>query len=179
MNIDLLSPTTYGIRIRLNMAYTLTPDKVLIHREIQEAYKNGVFSFAEIADFSVSFDGTWVLINLCGNITHSCPKALLSLWMIIGAGLRTAIERPRTSRTCSIGLKSGDILTPLVIEYPTMEVFTNQLSPVFLALSSIKMKFHTTEKSDIWCRDLVPVPLTCQSNYVEHMKVGMPDIGRY
>ncbi|GFY15629.1 hypothetical protein TNCV_1282771 [Trichonephila clavipes] len=30
------------------------------------------------------------------------------------------------------------------------------------------------EKSDVRCKDLVPVPLTCQSTSNKHMKVHMP-----
>ncbi|GFX59641.1 hypothetical protein TNCV_3754061 [Trichonephila clavipes] len=52
---------------------------------------------------------TRVLINLCGNHTHSFTKALMSLSMVVGAGFRAAIERQRTSHTCSIGLRSVDI----------------------------------------------------------------------
>ncbi|GFU18851.1 hypothetical protein TNCV_1085881 [Trichonephila clavipes] len=38
----------------------------------------------------------WILIDFCGNRTHSCSKALLSSLMINEAGLQAAIERPRS-----------------------------------------------------------------------------------
>ncbi|GFV59805.1 hypothetical protein TNCV_957041 [Trichonephila clavipes] len=65
--------------------------------------------------------------------------------MAIGAYLRGAIELPRTSHTCSLRLRSEDISDPLIVEYPTIA----------------------------GCKDNVPLPLTCQSTSIEHMKVGM------
>ncbi|GFX38880.1 uncharacterized protein TNCV_4753561 [Trichonephila clavipes] len=59
MNIDPFSSTTYGKCARgLDNAYTLASENIFaeIHREIKNAYENG----AEIADLSVSFDGTWL-----------------------------------------------------------------------------------------------------------------------
>ncbi|GFY34418.1 uncharacterized protein TNCV_3978781 [Trichonephila clavipes] len=59
MNIDPFSSTTYGkCARRLDNAYTLGSENIFaeIHREIKNAYENG----AEIADLSVSFDGTWL-----------------------------------------------------------------------------------------------------------------------
>ncbi|GFT26741.1 uncharacterized protein TNCV_3709371 [Trichonephila clavipes] len=59
MNIDPFSSTTYGkCARRLDNAYTLASENIFagIHRKIKNAYENR----AEIADLSVSFDGTWL-----------------------------------------------------------------------------------------------------------------------
>ncbi|GFY11005.1 uncharacterized protein TNCV_2201131 [Trichonephila clavipes] len=59
MNIDPFSSTTYGKCVRrLDNAYTLASENLFaeILREIKNAYENG----AEIAELSVSFDGTWL-----------------------------------------------------------------------------------------------------------------------
>ncbi|GFX74205.1 hypothetical protein TNCV_2912381 [Trichonephila clavipes] len=42
------------------------------------------------------------LINHCDNPIHFGSKALLSLSMVVGVGLRAAIERPRVSLTFSM-----------------------------------------------------------------------------
>ncbi|GFU46823.1 hypothetical protein TNCV_2496851 [Trichonephila clavipes] len=44
-----------------------------------------------------------------GNSTNTCTKALLKSSTVAKAGLPVAIERPRTSYTCSSGSRSGDI----------------------------------------------------------------------
>ncbi|GFV48677.1 uncharacterized protein TNCV_292901 [Trichonephila clavipes] len=81
MNIDPFSLTTYGkCARRLDNAYTLASENIFaeIHREIKNAYENG----AEIADLSVSFDGTWLTRGHTSLIGIGCVIDMLTEYVV-------------------------------------------------------------------------------------------------
>ncbi|GFY18365.1 uncharacterized protein TNCV_2395942 [Trichonephila clavipes] len=81
MNIDPFSSTTYGkCARRLDNAYTLASENIFaeIHREIKNAYENG----AEIADLSVSFDGTWLTRGHTSLIGVGCVIDMLTGYVV-------------------------------------------------------------------------------------------------
>ncbi|GFU14378.1 uncharacterized protein TNCV_3097831 [Trichonephila clavipes] len=81
MNIDPFSSTTYGkCARRLDNAYTLTSENIFaeIHREIKNVYENG----AEIADLSVSFDGTWLTRGHTSLIGIGCVIDMLTGYVV-------------------------------------------------------------------------------------------------
>ncbi|GFX83482.1 uncharacterized protein TNCV_324311 [Trichonephila clavipes] len=81
MNIDPFSSTTYGkCARRLDNAYTLASENIFaeIHREIKNAYENG----AEIADLSVSFDGTWLTRGHTSLIGVGCVIDMLPGYVV-------------------------------------------------------------------------------------------------
>ncbi|GFT12502.1 hypothetical protein TNCV_5093201 [Trichonephila clavipes] len=82
---------------------------------------------------------------------------------------RTAADRHpvKQRKTCVIGNQGTSQATPIAEYPPTGGIL---LEPCEHALAFIKMKFD----SYIRCEDLVPVPLTCQSTSIEHMKLDMP-----
>ncbi|GFY05496.1 uncharacterized protein TNCV_218781 [Trichonephila clavipes] len=81
MNIDPFSSTTYGkCARRLDNAYTLASENIFaeIHREIKNVYENG----AEIADLSVSFDGTWLTRGHTSLIGEGCVIDMLTGYVV-------------------------------------------------------------------------------------------------
>ncbi|GFT19847.1 uncharacterized protein TNCV_4992981 [Trichonephila clavipes] len=81
MNIDPFSSATYGkCASRLDIAYTLASENIFaeIHREIKNAYENG----AEIADLSVSFDGTWLTRSHTSLIGVGCVIDMLTGYVV-------------------------------------------------------------------------------------------------
>ncbi|GFW84806.1 uncharacterized protein TNCV_680941 [Trichonephila clavipes] len=81
MNIDPFSSTTYGkCARRLDNAYTLASENIFaeIHREIKNVYENG----AEIADLSVSFDGTWLTRGHTSLIGVGCVIDMLTGYVV-------------------------------------------------------------------------------------------------
>ncbi|GFU69877.1 uncharacterized protein TNCV_112961 [Trichonephila clavipes] len=81
MNIDPFSSNTYGkCARRLDNAYTLASENIFaeIHREIKNAYENG----AEIADLSVSFDGTWLTRGHTSLISVGCVIDMLTEYVV-------------------------------------------------------------------------------------------------
>ncbi|GFY16845.1 uncharacterized protein TNCV_4338461 [Trichonephila clavipes] len=81
MNIYPFSSTTYGKCARwLDNAYTLASENIFaeIHREIKNAYENG----AEIADLSVSFDGTWLTRGHTSLIGVGCVIDMLTGYVV-------------------------------------------------------------------------------------------------
>ncbi|GFW44034.1 uncharacterized protein TNCV_997991 [Trichonephila clavipes] len=81
MNIDPFSSTTYGkCARRLDNACTLASENIFaeIHREIKNVYENG----AEIADLSVSFDGTWLTRGQTSLIGVGCVIDMLTGYVV-------------------------------------------------------------------------------------------------
>ncbi|GFT04428.1 uncharacterized protein TNCV_1929481 [Trichonephila clavipes] len=81
MNIDPFSSTTYGkCARRLDNAYTPASENIFakIHREIKNAYEN----LAEIADLSVSFDGTWLTRGHTSLIGVGCVLDMLTEYVV-------------------------------------------------------------------------------------------------
>ncbi|GFW32164.1 uncharacterized protein TNCV_2601901 [Trichonephila clavipes] len=81
MNIDPFSSTTYGkCARRLDNAYTLASENIFaeIHREIKNVYENR----AEIADLSVSFDGTWLTRGHTSLIGVGCVIDMLTGYVV-------------------------------------------------------------------------------------------------
>ncbi|GFX79276.1 retrovirus-related Pol polyprotein from transposon 412 [Trichonephila clavipes] len=81
MNIDPFSSTTYAkCARRLHNAYTLASENIFaeIHREIKNVCENG----AEIADLSVSFDGTWLTQGHTSLIGVGCVIDMLTGYVV-------------------------------------------------------------------------------------------------
>ncbi|GFX71830.1 uncharacterized protein TNCV_2010671 [Trichonephila clavipes] len=81
MNIDPFSSTTYGKCVRrLDNAYTLASENLFveIHPEIKNVYENG----AEITDFSISFDGTWLTRGHTSLIGVGCVIDMLTGYVV-------------------------------------------------------------------------------------------------
>ncbi|GFU57193.1 uncharacterized protein TNCV_2212441 [Trichonephila clavipes] len=81
LNTDPFSSTTYGkCARRLDNAYTLASENIFaeIHREIKNVYENG----AEIADLSVSFDGTWLTRGHTSLIDVGCVIDMLTGYVV-------------------------------------------------------------------------------------------------
>ncbi|GFU72624.1 transposable element Tcb2 transposase [Trichonephila clavipes] len=91
----------------------------------------------------------------------------LSLSMVVGIGLQSASEHPRTSHTYTMRLRSGDThthRTPVQsLNILRLEAFSHQLSYVWACVVAHKYIWSicSTKMSEIWCKDLVPVPPTC------------------
>ncbi|GFX09362.1 uncharacterized protein TNCV_1887751 [Trichonephila clavipes] len=61
---------------------------------------------------------TRIIINPCGNRTHTYTKKLLISSMVVEVGLRASIEFPKTFRSCSMGLRLENIAGHSIVQYP-------------------------------------------------------------
>ncbi|GFW71444.1 uncharacterized protein TNCV_3459701 [Trichonephila clavipes] len=131
MNIDLFSSTTYGKCARwLDNAYTLASENIFveIHREIKNVYENG----AEIADLSVSFDGTWLTRGHTSLIGVGCVIDMLTGYVVdfevmskeecinhvskrLGTALRSTVKDCR-AQSISLGGKAHGSLKEATIK---------------------------------------------------------------
>ncbi|GFW33891.1 transposable element Tcb2 transposase [Trichonephila clavipes] len=89
------------------------------------------------------------------NVFDSMPHRIAALIAALGQGTSQAIP---------------------VVEYPPI----GGICPPTESCADITQKDEiwsvcSSEKSDIVCKDLAPVPLTCQNTPVEHIKVGIRD----
>ncbi|GFS68754.1 uncharacterized protein TNCV_408601 [Trichonephila clavipes] len=86
--------------------------------------------------------------------------------MVLRGGLRVAIALPKASQTCSIGLRSGNLVGQSIWRISSLSRNSSTRRALCdLALSSIKMKSGPRaplkrRKANIGLQDLIPIPHT-------------------